>query len=103
VKPCAVLWPGWRPPESAEGDLTMAGSIRMYATSWCPDCHRAREFLRARQLPFEEIDIDAHPEAAEFVERVNSGRRKVPTFDIGGRIFPCSPYDAKKLSCELGI
>jgi glutaredoxin len=39
----------------------------MYATAWCPDCRRAREFLRAHQLPFEEIDIEEHPEAAEFL------------------------------------
>ena len=77
--------------------------MRIYTTSWCADCRRAREFLRERQLPFEEIDIDAHPEAAEFVKRVNSGKRKVPTFDIGGRVFNCSPFDAKRLARELGL
>jgi len=81
----------------------MDSPIRVYCTSWCPDCRQAREFMRARQLPFEEVDIDAHPEAAEFVQRANGGRRKVPTFDIGGRIFHCSPFDAEKLSRELGI
>ena len=77
--------------------------IRMYCTSWCPDCRRAREFLREHQLPFEEIDIDAHPEAAKFVQSVNRGKRKVPTFDVGGRVFSCSPFDAKKLARELGV
>jgi glutaredoxin len=75
----------------------------MYTTSWCPDCRYARKFLQDRQLPFEEIDIDEHPEAAEFVQHVNSGKRKVPTFEIGGRVFHCSPYDAKKLARELGL
>jgi len=87
----------------ALGEFDMAAPLRMYATSWCPDCRRAREFLRERQLPFEEIDIDAHPEAAEFVRRANSGKRKVPTFDVGGRIFPCSPFDGRKLAQELGL
>ena len=81
----------------------MDAPIRMYATSWCPDCRRAREFLRERQLAFEEIDIDAHPEAAKFVKKVNSGKRKVPTFDVGGRVFSCSPFDAKKLAGNLGV
>ena len=81
----------------------MGVPLRMYVTSWCPDCRQAREFLRSRQMPFEEIDIDAHPEAAEFVERVNHGRRKVPTFDVGGRVFHCSPFDANKLTHELGL
>lgn len=75
--------------------------IRMYSTSWCPDCRRAREFLRRRQLPFEEIDIEAHPDAAEFVRRANNGKRKVPTFELDGRVFHCSPYDAEKLEREL--
>lgn len=75
--------------------------IRMYSTSWCPDCRRAREFLRQRQLPFEEIDIEAHPDAAEFVQQANNGKRKVPTFELDGRVFHCSPYDATKLEREL--
>jgi mycoredoxin len=77
--------------------------IRMYATSWCPDCRRARKFLNERHLPFEEIDIEEHPEAAEFVQSVNSGKRKVPTFDVDGRVFHCSPYDAEKMVRELGL
>ena len=78
-------------------------AIRVYTTSWCTDCRRAKQFLRERQLSFEEIDIDAHPEAAEFVKTVNSGKRKVPTFDVDGRVFDCSPFDAEKLTRELGL
>jgi len=77
--------------------------IRMYAIARCPDCRRAREFLRAHQLFFEEIDIEAHPEAAEFVKGANRGKRKVPTFDVGGRVFHCSPYDANELASNLGL
>jgi mycoredoxin len=77
--------------------------IRVYTTSWCPDSRRAKQFLREHQLPFEEIDIEAHPEAAEFVRRVNNGKRIVPTFDVGGRAFNCSPFDARKLARELEV
>ena len=59
--------------------------------------------MRERQLPFEDIDIESRPEAAEFVASANSGKRKVPTFDVGGRVFSCSPFDAAKLARELGI
>jgi glutaredoxin len=59
--------------------------------------------LRERQLPFEEIDIETHPEGAEFVRRANSGKRKVPTFEVGGRVFHSSPFDARKLARELGV
>jgi len=81
----------------------MSTAIRMYTTSWCSDCRRARQFLRVRQMPFEEIDIEEHPEAAEFVERSNNGRRKVPTFDVSGRVFHCSPFDGEKLAREFGV
>ena len=81
----------------------MDASIRMYSTSWCPDCRNARQFLRDRQLPFEEIDIEEHPEAAEFVKEANRGKRKVPTFDVCGRVFHCSPFDAAKMIRELGL
>jgi glutaredoxin len=54
-------------------------------------------------MPFEEIDIESDPEAEEFVKRANEGKSKVPTFDVGGRIFHCSPYDAEKLAQEFGV
>ena len=78
-------------------------SIRIYTTSWCSACRRAKQFLNVRHMPFEEIDIEAHPEAEEFVKRVNNGKSKVPTFDVGGRIFHCSPFDTEKLARELGV
>ena len=81
----------------------MNAPIRVYTTSWCPDSRRAKEFLREHHVPFEEIDIEAHAEAAEFVKRANGGKRTVPTFDVGGRVFHCSPFDAKKLTRELGL
>ncbi len=58
--------------------------IQMYATGWCPYCDRARQLLRKKQVDFQEIDVDAHPEArAEMVAR--SGRRTVPQIFIGDR------------------
>jgi mycoredoxin len=77
--------------------------IRMYTTQWCPDCVRVKGFLTQRQISFEEINIEKTPGAADFVIRANAGRRRVPTLEIDGRIFHCSPYDPDKLSRELGI
>jgi glutaredoxin len=78
-------------------------SIKLYTTSSCSDCRRAKQFLRVRQIPFEEIDIDSDPEAQEFVKRANGGASKVPTFEVGGRIFHCSPFDTEKLVQEFGV
>jgi mycoredoxin len=81
----------------------MNAPIRIYTTAWCPDCRQAKKFLRAHDLAFEEIDIDDHPEAVDFVRRANDGKRRVPTFDVGGRVFHCSPFNAQKLTRELGL
>jgi mycoredoxin len=78
-------------------------NIRIYTTSWCADCHQAKRFLREHQLPYEELDIEADPQAAEFVMQANNGKRKVPTFDVDGRVFHCSPFSAPKLKQELGL
>ena len=54
----------------------------VYLTGWCPYCTRARSFSRAKGVDFEEIDVDARPEArTEMTAR--SGRRSVPQIFIG--------------------
>jgi glutaredoxin 3 len=56
--------------------------VVMYSTSWCPYCERARSLLERKQVKFEDIDIDARPDArAEMIAR--SGRRTVPQIFIG--------------------
>lgn len=77
--------------------------VRMYTTQWCGDCFRAKSFLKQHQVPFEEINLETTPGAAEFVMLANQGKRRVPTFEVDGRTFHCSPYDPTKLSRELGI
>jgi len=57
-------------------------AVVMYTTSWCPYCERVRKLLGAKQVPIEEIDIEAAPESrAEMQNR--SGRRTVPQIFIG--------------------
>jgi mycoredoxin len=77
--------------------------ITMYSTTWCPDCWRAKSFLRARGVPFREVDIEKDPLAEEIVLKANNGKRAVPTIEVGGRYFACSPFDAEQLAEELNI
>jgi mycoredoxin len=77
--------------------------ITMYSTAWCGDCRRAKLFLRERHVPFREVNVDEDPDAEDLVVRVNEGRRTVPTFEVDGRSFSCSPFDPYKLSNELNI
>ena len=77
--------------------------ITIYTTRWCPDCRRAKDFLKERGIAFEEVNIDEDPEGEEIVVRANNGKRKVPTLKVGGRYFACSPFNARQLSNELKI
>jgi len=76
---------------------------RMYTTSWCADCRYAKQFLRERGIPFEEINVDEDPDAEELLLWVNDGLRKVPTIEIDGRYFACSPFLTLQLSAEFAI
>ena len=81
----------------------MAEPITIYGTVWCADCRRAKQFLRERNVAFREVNIEDTPEAQELVLRVNNGRRKVPTIEVGGRYFSCSPFNPHQLADELKI
>ena len=63
-------WPDLRPD---------TGSVTMFTTSWCGYCRRLKSQLDRDGVPFTEVDIEAHPEHAEWVESVNGGNRTVPT------------------------
>jgi glutaredoxin len=78
-------------------------TLTMYTTASCPDCRRAKTFLKERGVEFREVDIEKVPSAEETVIKANEGKRKVPTLEIGGRYFACSPFDAEQLAEDLKI
>lgn len=65
--------------------------IRMYTTSWCGDCWRAKRFLTSNNVDFEEINIEDDREAAQLVMEHNQGKRRVPTFEINGAFYGDPP------------
>jgi glutaredoxin len=77
--------------------------ITMYSTAWCPDCRRAKTFLKERGVEFREVNIEEDPAGEEIVIKANEGKRVVPTLEVGGRYFACSPFDPDQLAEELNI
>lgn len=77
--------------------------ITMYSTAWCPDCRRAKTFLKERGVVFREVNIEEDPAGEEIVVKANDGKRVVPTLEVGGRFFACSPFDAEQLAEALNI
>ena len=80
--------------------------LLVYSASWCRDCREAKRFLTQHQIPFQEIDIEAIPGAADEVLR-NVGKRAIPQFVIDGKwVQPYRPgegflYD--EMSELLGV
>ena len=59
-----------------------APRILMYTTAWCPYCAQARALFAEKGVSFEEIDIDAAPQArADMIKK--SGGGTVPQIFIG--------------------
>ena len=57
--------------------------IEIYTKEWCPYCLKAKALLRAKDIPYDEIDITTdEPRQAEMVER--SGMRSVPQIFLDG-------------------
>jgi mycoredoxin len=54
-------------------------ALKVYTTSWCGPCKRLKSQLTREGISYQEIDIEANPDAAEFVMRVNGGNQVVPT------------------------
>ena len=83
-----------------------APGVVMYTTGWCPYCERSRKLLAAKNVNFEEINIESQPEKrAEMQTR--SGRRTVPQIFIGDQhVGGCDDLhaleDAGKLDGLLG-
>lgn len=61
-------------------------NVTVYSTSTCPWCHKAKEFLNAKGIKFEDINVGTNQKAAnEMVEK--SGQMGVPVIDIDGKII----------------
>ena len=58
-------------------------AVTIYTTSSCVFCLRAKEYLRSKGVPYEEVDVTGDEAArARLVERAN-GQRTVPQIFVG--------------------
>ena len=65
--------------------------LTLYSASWCRDCREAKRFLAKHGIPYNEIDIENTPGAADAVV-ANVGKRAIPQFVIDGKwVQPYKP------------
>ena len=61
----------------------MAPDVKMYTTTYCPYCVRAKHILKKRNVAFEEIDVTRDHEKRVWLTKV-TGQRTVPQIFIDG-------------------
>jgi len=74
--------------------------VKVYSTSTCSFCQKAKQFLDESGIEYESIDVSTDQKAAqEMIER--SGQMGVPVIDIEGEIIV--GFDKDKISQALGL
>jgi mycoredoxin len=53
--------------------------LTIYMTRWCGYCRQLKTVLKKFEIPYDEVDIEHDPAAADFVGSVNGGNQTVPT------------------------
>ena len=81
--------------------INEVGKVQLFGADWCPDCRRAKSFLRDNGINFEFIDVDQHDWATKKVEEINKGKRIIPTVLIDDA--PYTNPDNVKLTDLLSI
>lgn len=61
--------------------------IKMYSALWCPSCVSAKKFLDEKKIDYEYIDITENEDAGEIVQKLNNGKRIIPTFIIDNKVY----------------
>lgn len=64
----------------------MAKSIKIYSTPTCVYCKMAKEFLKGKNIPYQEFNVAADDAAREEMVQ-KSGQLGVPVIDIDGEIY----------------
>ena len=80
----------------------MVKVTKFYGTSWCSDCKISKSFLNEHLIDYDYIDITEDEEAAKIVEKINDGKRKVPTIEFSDGTYLVEPTNSE-LAEKLGL
>ena len=68
----------------------------------CGFCHRAKQLLNQKDLPFNEIDVGEKPEAYQEMLKISNGSSSVPQIFIGNtHVGGCDDLFRMNYSGEL--
>ncbi len=61
-------------------------NVIVYSTQTCPYCHMVKDYLKEKEIEFEDIDVSQDQEKAKEMMS-KSGQSGVPVLDIDGKII----------------
>jgi len=77
-------------------------NLTVYGATWCVDCKRAKKFLGEQRVHYKWVDIEQNPEGHALVERLNNGKRIIPTIVFEDESILVEPSNAE-LAAKLGL
>ncbi len=78
----------------------MAKTVKVYSTSTCPFCIRAKQFLKDNNISYENLDVSSNEALGEEMVK-KSGQMGVPVLDIDGEIIV--GFDKERIKKTLGL
>ena len=80
--------------------MAKSNKVKIYSTSTCPWCVKTKEFLKANNVKYDDVNVGTDEKARnEMLEK--SGQLGVPVTDVNGTIIV--GYDKEALKKALGI
>jgi thioredoxin reductase (NADPH) len=76
--------------------------LTVYGAVWCEDCKRAKKFLGEQRVHYNWVDVEQDAEGLALVERVNNGKRIIPTIVFEDESVLVEPSNAQ-LAAKLGL
>lgn len=74
--------------------------VKVYTSPTCPYCYTLKEFLKGRNVNFEEIDVLADEKAKEEIIK-KAGKLEIPIVEIDNEVVV--GFDKEKIVKLLGI
>jgi thioredoxin reductase (NADPH) len=76
--------------------------LTLYGATWCSDCKRAKKFLGEQRVHYHWVDVEQDADGLALVERVNNGKRIIPTIVFADESTLIEPSNAE-LAVKLGL
>ncbi|MBU1871235.1 MAG: glutaredoxin family protein [Candidatus Omnitrophica bacterium] len=78
----------------------MAKNVKLYSTPTCPYCIGLKQFLKEKNVDFQDIDVSSDQSAVEEMKQ-KTGQMSVPALDIEGQII--IGFDEQAIANALGL